>query len=199
MTTANLDVDEDVLADLASRLLGSHARTGATRVLGIDGRSGSGKTTVAARLARLLGAPVVQLEYLYPGWFGLHDGIHLLVSDVLGPLRAGRPATVPSWDWYAMAWAEPAELAPPPVLVVEGVGACAWPVRPYLSLSVWVDLPDDVRLERARSRDWTTYEEHWDVWAAQEELLLRDDDTPNQVDVVLSNRRSLVSPADGGR
>jgi hypothetical protein len=191
-----LAVDDDALVTLVDRLRAAPPRTGRTRVIGVDGRSGSGKTTVALRVARLLAAPVVQLEYLYPGWDGLRDGVDLTVSEVLVPLRDARVARVPSWDWYAMAWAEPDELVPPQALVVEGVGACAAPIRPFLSLSVWVDLPDTARLERAKAREWTTYEQHWDAWARQEDQLLRDDPIPATVDVVLANHRTLVSPGE---
>ena len=65
-------------------------------VIAIDGRSGAGKTSLAARLRLALGAPVVALEDLYGGWDGLERGVDLLVSDVLEPLSAGRAARVPT-------------------------------------------------------------------------------------------------------
>jgi adenylylsulfate kinase-like enzyme len=62
-------------------------------VIAVDGRSGSGKTSLAARLRSALHAPVVTLEDLYGGWDGLERGIDLLVSEVLEPLAAGRGKT----------------------------------------------------------------------------------------------------------
>ena len=67
-------------------------RAGRTRVLAIDGRSGAGKSSLAAAMSGELGAPVVSLEDLYGGWDGLENGIDLLVSEVLEPLAAGRAA-----------------------------------------------------------------------------------------------------------
>lgn len=40
-------------------------------ILLIDGHSGSGKTTFAARVHGALGWPVIHLEDVYPGWDGL--------------------------------------------------------------------------------------------------------------------------------
>ena len=59
-----------------------------------DGRSGAGKTRLAAELSAELGAAVVSLEDLYGGWDGLDRGIGVLVSEVLEPLAAGRTLRV---------------------------------------------------------------------------------------------------------
>ena len=85
----------------------------------------AGRDTVQAELAAALRAPVVTLEDLYGGWDGLEHGIDLLVAEVLQPLAAGRAARVPRYDWARGEWAEPWTLAPPGLLIVEGVGAGA--------------------------------------------------------------------------
>ena len=160
---------------------------GRTRVLAIDGRSGSGKTRLAADLGERLAAPVVALEDLYGGWDGLEHGIDLLVADVLEPLAAGRPALVPRYDWVAWEWARPRPLAPPPVLIVEGVGAGARRAAAFASLLVWLEVPADVRKKRALDRDGDTFAPHWDRWAAQEDALLAREQTPDRADIVVGS------------
>src|SRR6202042_2836673 len=59
------------VAELAARLAQTEPRLGRTRLIAVDGRSGSGKTWFAGRLARPLDAPVIHLDDLYPGWDGL--------------------------------------------------------------------------------------------------------------------------------
>ena len=160
-------------------------RAGTTRVLAIDGRSGAGKTSLAAALAGQLGAPVLSLVGLYGGWDGLERGIDLLVTDVLVPLAAGWAADVPKYDWVAGEWAEPVVLEPPEVLIVEGVGAGARRAAAFESLLVWLEVPALTRKKRALDRDGETFAPYWDQWAAQEDLMLARERTPDRADIVI--------------
>lgn len=173
------------VSEIVVALRGAAARAGRTRVLAIDGRSGSGKTSLAEALSGGLGAPVVSLENLYGGWDGLEHGINLLVSEVLEPLAAGRAARVPRYDWVAREWAEPVLLEPPEVLIVEGVGAGARRAAAFESLLVWLEAAPSVRKKRALDRDAETFAPYWDRWAAQEDAMLAREQTPARADLVL--------------
>ena len=170
---------------VGAALRGVASRAGRTRVVAVDGRSGSGKTWLAERLRGPLGAPVVALEDLYGGWDGIERGIGLLVSAVLEPLAAGRTALVPRYDWVAGDWAEPVPLTPPDVLIVEGVGAGARRPATFESMVVWLEAPGPVRKKRALDRDGETFAPHWDMWAAQEDRMLARERTPQRADVVI--------------
>ncbi|HXT88486.1 MAG TPA: phosphoribulokinase [Trebonia sp.] len=165
-----------------------------TCVIAIDGRSGSGKTVLAAGLGSALSAPVVTLEDLYGGWDGLERGIDLLVAEVLEPLRAGKAARVPKYDWVAREWGTPWVLEPPEVLIVEGVGAGARRAAAYASMLIWIEEPAAVRKKRALDRDGATFIPYWDMWAAQEDAMLASEHTPERADLVISadNPRSLA-------
>jgi uridine kinase len=171
---------------LAGRLSWSRApAAGRTRVVAVDGRSGSGKTSLAAELSGALGAPAVAVEDLYGGWDGLERGIDLLVSAVLEPLAAGRAALVPRYDWIAAAWDTPWALEPPEVLIVEGVGAGARRAAAYESLLIWTETAASVRKKRALDRDGDTFAPHWDAWAAQEDAMLARERTPQRADIAI--------------
>jgi uridine kinase len=174
-------------------------RAGDVRVVAIDGRSGAGKSTLARRLGRDLAAPVVQVEPLYEGWNGLETGIDLLVSHVLAPLAAGRTAEIPRYDWSEERWAHGYSLAPPPLLVVEGVGAGARRVAPYLSLLVWLQLAEETRKHRALERDGDGFRPHWERWSAQEQAMLEREQTPDRADIVLDTSRAGPSLGARGR
>jgi hypothetical protein len=176
---------DDAVTRVADAARGAAPRAGATRVVAIDGRSGAGKTSLAAALAERLRAPVVSLEDLYGGWDGLEHGVDLLVAAVLEPLAAGTAARVPRYDWVAGAWAPPAVLEPPDVLIVEGVGAGARRAASFSSVLVWVEVSAPVRKQRALDRDGATFAPHWDQWAAQEDLMLARERTPDRADIVL--------------
>lgn len=163
-------------------------RAGAVRVIAIDGRAGSGKTTLAGQLAERVAAPIVQLEQLYPGWDGLQAGIDLLVEAVLVPLSAGEIAQVPRYDWLASRFGEPWPLEHPELLIVEGVGAGARKAASFASVLVWLELDADRRKERAMARDGAVFAPHWTRWAAQEDVLLAREQTPARADLVVESQ-----------
>ena len=100
------------IGELASRVLDFPAGCGPLRVVLIDGPAGSGKTTLAARLAAALGAQVLHADDMYEGWDGLPVLRDVLVGRVLEPLAAGQKAGFERWDWVASARAE--RIAVPP-------------------------------------------------------------------------------------
>lgn len=160
---------------------------GATSVIAFDGRSGAGKSTVARAVADGLGAPLFQLEDLYPGWDGLVDGVAALRSWVLLPLSLGKPVTWRKWDWAGNAYGQARERDVGPRLVVEGVGAGARSLAPFLAGVVWVEAPADLRRSRALARDGATYEPHWERWARQESDFYAADDVRSRADLCMEN------------
>jgi uridine kinase len=101
-------------------------------------------------------------------------------------VAAGRAARVPRYDWGAGEWAEPWPLDPPPVLIVEGVGAGARRAAAFESLIVWLEAPADARQQRALDRDGQTFAPYWDRWAAQEDAMLARERTPDRADIVIA-------------
>jgi len=181
------------IAEVVERISTLGPRLGECVLIAIDGRSCSGKTTLAAELEEALGATVVHLEYLYHGWDGLESGIKTAVSHVLEPISRGETATVPQWDWHTGGWGHSIEVAAPALLILEGVGAASASVREYASLSIWLDVPEADRRARAQARDWDTFADHWDGWAAQEERLFTHEQLPGRADVVLVGENATVS------
>jgi uridine kinase len=131
-------------------------------ILLIDGRSGSGKTELAAELATGLGAQLVRLDDIYPGWDGLEAASESVHTNILLANRWQR------WDWAADAPAEWHELDPGRALIVEGSGALSHANRALATLGVWVELDELTRKARALARDGAMYAPHWDAWASQE-------------------------------
>lgn len=138
-------------------------------VILVDGRSGSGKSELARRMARALdtaGCPGVQVLHLdswYPGWAGLSAG-----TRITEELLTGRRRAWPRWDWdrnrvqesVAPTWGTP--------LVVEGSGSLTAVTAAVADLRLWVDAGAEVRHRRAMDRDGEAYRPWWDMWAAQE-------------------------------
>jgi uridine kinase len=175
----------DAITRITASVRRAVPRAGRTRVVAIDGRSGAGKTSLATELSGRLSAPVVSLEDLYGGWDGLERGIDLLAATVLVPLAAGQAARAPKYDWVAGEWAAPVVIEPPGILIVEGVGAGARRAAAFESVLVWLEVPAPVRKKRALDRDGATFAPYWDQWAAQEDLMLARERTPDRADITL--------------
>lgn len=146
----------------------------------IDGRSGAGKTSLAARVARawpIAGRlQLVALDSLYPGWSGLEAGAERARELILVPHARGLLGTWHRWDWEAEADAESHAVDPALGLLVEGCGVLSPASARLADLTVWVDGPEESRRRRALERDGETFRSHWSMWAAQEDEHIRRDD-----------------------
>jgi uridine kinase len=162
-------------------------RAGRTHLVAVDGPSGAGKTTFAARLSDALGgAPVVHMDDLYPGWDGLAEAVPRAVEWVAGPLLRGQNARYRRFDWVRQVYAEWHDVPDAPVVVVEGVGSAALAMAPALTATVWVDAPEPVRMARGIARDGEAYRPHWERWALQERAHFAVDATRERADVLLT-------------
>ena len=146
----------------------------------IDGRSCSGKSTLAAEIQNLVfkdgeSAPrVVHMDDLYLGWNGLQAGVDYLQRFILKPLSDSYIAQWREFDWENPgepgfearngAWREFMGGTP---LIVEGCGALNQMSAPLADISVWLELDQETRHQRWLAREGSA--EHWAEWAAQEE------------------------------
>ena len=154
------------VAGLAARIRTAEPRLGRTRLVTVDGPAGSGKTTLADRLAAALApdAAVVHLEDLYAGWT-LTGAVARLAAAVLRPLAEGRPGAYSRYDWHAARFT--AELVTVPVaavLLVEGCGSSPRALDPWTTLRIWVEAPLALRTARGLARDGAQLAGEWERW-----------------------------------
>jgi uridine kinase len=183
------------IGQFAALLSATAPRLGQTRLIALDGRSGSGKTWLAGLLAARLDAPLIHMDDLYPGWDGLLKSAEALADWVVGPLASGRPARWRRYDWDLMRYAEWHVTAPAPVIVIEGCGAVRARLSAGYAARVWVEAPAAARRRRLRARpDWALYQPHVARWADLEDHLYQAEQTRQECDVVVANPREA---ADG--
>lgn len=170
----DFDMDTAEFAEFRAQFLADFAQI--PLIIGIDGRSGTGKTSLAAQLEQELTAAehsvhVLHLDDFYPGWDGLFDGVE--AWDALSvQLTEGIAGTYTLWDWEAGAPGEVRTVDPAAtqVIICEGVGAIAGACE----VRILATAPDEVRHERAMARDGDTFRPHWERWTKQEEALLAE-------------------------
>ncbi|WP_260855810.1 ATP-binding protein [Curtobacterium sp. 9128] len=168
------------VASLTARARSAPPGAARRSVVLVDGRSGTGKTTLGDALGTSLGWRVVHLDDVYPGWDGLDAAARAVVDDLLGP-----PSGYRRWDWARSEPADWVPLDPSAPLVVEGCGALSRGSAPLASLRVWLRADDDVRRRRALDRDGAVFAAEWERWARQEDAFIATEDPEQLADVVL--------------
>ena len=148
--------------------------------VGIGGRGGAGKSTLASRIE---GAQVVSTDEFWDG-----DGFALsrLRAEVFDPLLAGHDARYAAWDWDARRPGGVHVVEPRGIVVVEGVCALHRMFRDDYDVRVWVDAPYETRLARGVARDGEAARATWvETWMPREDRYVESDDPIRCADVLV--------------
>ncbi len=157
------------------------AASGRRPVVLIDGRSGAGKSTLARELAPLLGAQLVSLDDVYPGWGGLAAGSAAVHETILRDRDPGWRR----WDWASERPAEWHPVDPSAPIVIEGCGALTRAGRALATFGIWVDGRAAERRRRALERE-PGFARHWREWAAQERAHIARERPRSLADIVIA-------------
>lgn len=169
------------LTGLVSRLLpAAPPPPRRAHVVAVDGRSASGKTTLAERIAGTSPhSTVVHTDDI--AWYqAIMDWAYLLAGGVLEPLHRGEPVSFrpPAWE----AHARPGAIEVPAsceLLVVEGVGSGRAELAHLYDLIVWVQSDAVSSRTRGIERDALRGDHDivafWDHWEAEEAPFFAND------------------------
>jgi len=163
---------------------------GETRLLCVDGRAGSGKTTLGRALltasSELGSARLLHMDDMYEGWSGLGSDLSArIASDLLGPMREDRPGRYRRYDWALERFAEWHSVEPVDTLVLEGVGSGARAYDDAITTLVWVEAPRALRTERGIARDGDAVLQKWLTWMDDEDALFARERTRQRATVVV--------------
>ncbi len=179
----------DTAADIAAAVLRRDPVNG-IRIIGIDGRSGSGKSFLAERLSALMAAPIIEIDDFvswdcFAGWWPRFD------EQVLAPLLAGRDARFQAraWqsDWYGSSLGAWKTQPWSPTVILEGVTCTRRDTIGRITYAVWVEAPAELRLARGLARDTehTGKEELWARWMREEDEFFAADGTRERADLIV--------------
>ena len=163
---------ETILAAVR-REISSHADS--TILIGIDGGGGSGKSTLAKNLAATLGdASLIHLDDFADWTDDSNWQLSTFTERALKPLLAGITSKHRRYDWPTETLGDWFEIPAAGVAIIEGVTAMRMDLREYWKISIWVDCPRELRLERGVARDGEAIRAKWvDEWMPGEDQYFR--------------------------
>lgn len=154
-------------------------------VIAVDGRSGTGKSTLSAWIALHVGATLIDQDDFYAGgdidmWRHLtpREKAHRVIdwrrvrTEALLPLRSGVQAHWHPFDWEAMEGlaSKPITAQPSRIVILDGAYSSRPELGDLIDLSILVTLPDAVRRERLQKREGEGFISEWfSIWDEAEE------------------------------
>ena len=145
------------------------ANAAAPVVLALDGRCGSGKTTMAAALAEQFPDSIV----LHTDDFYLTPCANMdfarLRDEVLAPARAGKPVLYRAYSCREGAYLPVQQLAAQPLVILEGSYSHHPLLAPYEDFRVFMTCSDAEQTRRLQAREGERYANFAARWVPLEE------------------------------
>jgi uridine kinase len=188
----DLTPSPDFLAEIVRGVAAKPPPDGmSTRIIAVDGLGGAGKSSFAARLADELGGAQVLHTDDFASWENPTDWWPRLLEEALEPLSRNQSARYRRTDWGNPDHQEWGEVTPAEFAILEGVTATREALRPFLTYSIWIETPGELRLRRGLERDGEEARSQWEEWIAKEEDYMRRERPQERADLVLPGDQNL--------
>ena len=142
--------------------------------LAIEGGSASGKTTLAELLKERYDATVFHADDFFlqphqrtPERFAEVGGNldrERFLSEVLIPLKEGRTVEYKRFDCSTMTLAKAETVTPKKLVIIEGAYSMHPELREIYDLSVFLDIPKDLQIERVLKRNPDRAQRFFSEW-----------------------------------
>lgn len=172
------------------------AQPGVPFLLALDGRCGSGKTTLAAQLAAYFpGSITIHTDdfYLPPaqrtaGWEHIpcaNMDLKRLKAEVLVPARAGQAFPYRAYSCREGNYLPSSLLAPASLVIVEGSYSHHPSLASYYDMRAFVTCSPEIQAQRLRAREGARYAAFVERWIPLEEAYFAQYDIPENSDFTL--------------
>lgn len=116
-----------------------------------------------------------------------------LIKETLEPLSRNKPARYGRTNWGSEGHEEWGEVLPDEFVILEGVSSSREAFRPFLTYSIWIEVPRNLRLSRGLERDGEEARAQWEQWMAEEDDYVKREKPHEHVDLVLPGDQNLWS------
>lgn len=161
------------------------SKTRGTCFIAIDGRSGTGKSTISQKLASALGEVVtIDQDDFYVGgdyetWkdWSLAERVERTIDwrrlkqDVLEPLTKKKDASWHPYDWdNDIRSSKPTSVHPAKFVIIEGTYSARPELKDLFDCSLLVEVEEEERKRRLLKREGDDYSQAWDdIWRSAED------------------------------
>ena len=165
-------------------------------IAAIEGGSAAGKTTAAEVLQKLYGCPVLHMDDFFlrpeqrtPQRFAEPGGNvdrERFLEEVLLPLRSGRPAAYRRYDCHSQTILPAVEVAPAPLILVEGAYSCHPALRQHYDLTAFLRIGPELQRRRIEKRNTPELQKlFFEVWTPMEQRYFDAFSIPAGCDLIL--------------
>ncbi|MCQ2524850.1 MAG: uridine kinase [Lachnospiraceae bacterium] len=155
-------------------------KSGSPVIVAIDGRCGSGKTTLAMKLSEIIDCTVFHMDDFFlrkeqrtserlktPGEFVDHERF---LEEILIPIKEHRTVYLRRFCHDTFEPGEAEEMAVRPIVIVEGTYSCNVNLKNYYDMTVFMTTDSTTQLERLKRRNPDKYDMFVEKWIPLEEM-----------------------------
>lgn len=188
-----------------SGLITARLKQQPTVLVALDGRCGSGKTTLAAQLAERFPQSITLHTddfYLPPpqrvtGWERIPcANMHLerLRAEAVAPARAGRAVCYKAYSCREGAYLPPRVFGPAPLVIVEGSYSHHPSLATCYDLRVFVTCSKAEQARRLQAREGARYAAFVERWVPLEEAYFAKYAIEPHADLILDTEKGMIVP-----
>ena len=169
-------------------------------LVGIDGAGGSGKSTLAKQIADALDATLIHSDHFYKT-DDRRGGAHqsetvisnkfdwqLLQKKVFNNAKQGSVVRYQPYSWDIEGLLPHIEHVVKKVLIIEGVYALQDLFVDQYQYKIWVDVSQDIRLQRGVARDGEHMRQAWEtLWLPQDKRYFETHRPDVRADLIIFN------------
>ena len=174
-------------------------------LVALDGRCGSGKTTLAAQLAEAFpGSITIHTDDYYlppadrvPGWEKIpcaNMDLRRLRAEVLEPARAGRGFAYKAYSCREGTYLPPVACTPARFVLVEGSYSHHPALAACYDLRIFVTCSKAEQARRLQAREGARYAAFVERWIPLEEGYFAKYAIPQSADLILDTEKGMIVP-----